>query len=294
MEFHRQLKTTYSVSNNGESSKMGESRISEFKQKYLLDNIPPFRPSDSKKRILCQHYIKNLPTPHYKNYCNYGSKCVYAHGLKSQAVDPIKIDCLNILINGSYNVFNEAKSYVENQESIELVSNSITFSSGDKFYKQQYYKELFSFVDVCDNCVHLEKIRLKYTEEITGELYKLPSNKFNQCIGGLNCRHGSPFMELKICKEQFFNGTCEKTIHDIPIIDPELLLFKTNDYMPSGCDNGLHLIIEPYHIYIENLQKEEHLNKVLTIDINTPDDLIDDEIDEIFYEFRRNYIEDGI
>jgi hypothetical protein len=46
-----------------------------------------------KKKVLCLNIVKN-------NYCNYGDKCVYAHTLKEQNINPLRKKIYTIMRNG--------------------------------------------------------------------------------------------------------------------------------------------------------------------------------------------------
>lgn len=267
------LVTVFSVVSN-ESSTIDHRR-------HLLSSAPPIKTMESKKRILCQHYIRNLLTPTNKNFCSYGPKCIYAHGLEKQVIDPIKVQCLEILLDGKYSIINDSETY----------DCDIHKDDEIKYFTQHYYKELLSFVDICENCIELEKIRLHVSGKITLSDENI-KRELDKCIGGLNCKHGSPFTETKICKEQFFNGGCSKEIREIPIIDPELLNFKKTDFVPRGCSNGQHLDIEPYHVYLKRIENQKLSNTRLIIDVKETNDnpYYDVELDEIIKDYKKTSV----
>jgi hypothetical protein len=261
---------------------------------YVFDNIPDCIKDkldqskndgihntrvENSKKILCQHYINSLNNGYDTYFCPHYDKCLYAHGLKAQIIDDIKLLCINLLIDGIYDVT-------------------------DISIKDKIYKNLFIFVDNCNKCVELEKIRInncniygnKFLNSLKNPIIrshpqiKIFNDKIHKhCIGGINCRHGSPFKELKICKEQFFKGSCNKELHDILIEDPELLEFKKTNFVPSGCENGLHIKIESHYDFrkiIDNIEPEDPKRKMLVINMDIPDDdIYDQDFDKIFSDY---------
>jgi len=285
------------MSNEAQSMYEGDSSMSKPFSVYVYDTIPDcikdkFDQSkndsiqnarfDNKKKILCHHYINSLNSESDCYFCPHYDKCLYAHGLKSQSIDDIKLQCLSLLIDGTY-------------------------ENNDVEFKDKMYKNLFIFVDVCHKCIELENVRIDnyrrygskffdslktYTQQVYLKQNISPwgDKTRKHCIGGINCRHGSPFKELKICKEHFFKGSCHKKLRDILIEDPELLEFKKTDFVPSGCDNGLHIHIESYYTFrkfIDNMEPKDPKKKILVINMDLPTIEYDPDFDKIFSEFMK-------
>ena len=88
-----------------------------FKKYTLLINSM----SDNSKKILCFNMIKN-------HNCNYNNKCLYAHSLKDQKLEPLREKVYNII-----------KS-TDNLSNLDLLADN------------ELYKTLILFTKICQQC----------------------------------------------------------------------------------------------------------------------------------------------
>lgn len=131
------------------------------KKEIKYDSYQPIE-YPNKKRILCNNMF-------LIGNCSYGSKCVYAHSIEEQRIDPIRKDVY---------AFIEKISCCTQSELTKL------------FYtlKEQYSNELFITLSqlshLCYGCVN------------------------KKCLGGYNCKNGALDEKYLVCYEDLFLNGC--------------------------------------------------------------------------------------
>lgn len=102
-------------------------RVSYNKNKKLDNkkNTNDFKQNNHKK-ILCNNILLGIP-------CTYGAKCLYAHDVEEQNIEPIRKKAYDII-----------KNKCENINDIDLTS----------FEEQELYKNLLVLTKVCEACLN--------------------------------------------------------------------------------------------------------------------------------------------
>lgn len=199
----------------------------------------------AKKKMLCENIINN-------NKCQYDNKCMYAHSLDEQQIDPIRIQI--------YNLIDLANDCLENEIEDGLVE--LNFIEN---------KDIFNnMIKLTRVCMHCEK---------------------KKCVGGYNCRYGSVSNEYCICYSDLMTGYCkrkdckyhhltrkglvpyvqQKKQHDIQVREniKKIFMEERNKIKENGIEG---ILLTP-----EFIEKNFNTNE----DDDTSDDN-DDELEEMF------------
>jgi len=121
--------------------------------------------SDNNKKILCVNIINN-------KVCNYGNKCMYAHNLSEQKIEPIRKLAYDIIMGE--NEYEDEKNY----HNIDLVNNENLFNTLKTLTRvcSFCYKKICPGGYNCRNGVVLPKYKICYEDLMTGNCQR------NNCL----------------------------------------------------------------------------------------------------------------
>lgn len=154
-------RTSNVQSSSVQSSNMQSSNV---QPQNSLNFSTHWTKSKNVKKILCT----NITT---HGYCNYGNKCMFAHTLEEQVVDPSK--------KIAYDILNSILDKTIGTPSNPLHDDMCNLSV-------EIYRSLLGLTRLCENC------------------------GLNICTGGYNCRFGACAKKYVVCLKDLNHGICEK------------------------------------------------------------------------------------
>ena len=157
----------------------------------------------NENRVLCYSVIDN-------KVCKYGNECIYAHNTDEQLVDNDREFHYKLILDPMMMGFNQMPAC----------------------RKEEIYKALFFFTQLCEGCVA------------------------KKCTGGYNCKNGAINKFAKLCKNDLLTGECTNTTTELQIPqDMSKKLLDLTDVTATYCQNGQHISVKnmvPYYKYVHS------------------------------------------